>query len=627
MSLKYEEVFANMKSNGPAFDELVIFFKREAYYEDPDVFWAEVRQSPLPLPSGVFRVNIEQQGAAFQRLFTEHVRLNHLFYDASEPRDVAEQAALDDLVELGHGLYGLLPEALRQAFLRLLQHVFERGRFLRIVFEAEAGNQADRLLTLPWEIMALNEKAIYPARSQRVVVVRRLLGAVRRSPVRLDPPLNVVHVIAHIPGEEGPAKIAASLQQAEREAIGQAIVPGEYRLVPGKGSIEGMQAVLKTGPYHIVHFLGHGETAGPNPQGASSPPTTRAYLRFVSEEGRLQWVSGEHLQHLLSETPAAQLVVLNACRGGSTIAGNIALEVVYNGLPYVVAMQADILQEAAKHFIQAFYSALQENKPVEVAVAAGRAAIAAAMPGSVDWCLPVLYTGVGLPEEGLPRAASERVWHWFGHEGRQQIAFGTLTFGAVSLFVGLLLLLSQAAPALPTVRVVGRVTGGLALLPLLLSMFVSQDRRLAAPTGWLLPARAALMLRVAGAASIGFGFSMLGMWLGLMLVASLGFWELLTPSVLAQVLLLCPAVGVSLLAGYALAVGMGRAFIDNAKIQHPRFDLGESVFVIAGYIFLLLPLAGLYFLPSWVAPPWGNIVLGMGGVGMGWVFYRSLSDL
>lgn len=95
----------------------------------------------------------------------------------------------------------------------------------------------------------------------------------------------------------------------------------------------------------------------------------------------LLWVTGERLQHLLSGTPGVQLIVLNACESASVVTSHLALDLVYSGFPVVVAMQAEMSQEAAKHFIRAFYSQLQQGQSIEYAVAAGRSEIAAQLRG------------------------------------------------------------------------------------------------------------------------------------------------------------------------------------------------------------------------------------------------------
>jgi CHAT domain-containing protein len=444
------------------YDTLIVRLTRQIYYEDNNVFQLEVRQSPAPLSGGAFHANIETQLAHFQDLFTQQLTFNQFFSRFDTPTD--PPTSLRDVQELGQQLYAILPLAFRQSFQHVIQSVFERGHGLRFILEARAGDKADRLLSLPWELLFFETTSMFLARSPRVLIVRRLLEALRRSPLQMHPPFNVIHVIAHNATAPQAYRIEETLQTVERDAIRQAVQPGKYHLVEKPGAVETMLAALRAGAYHIVHFLGHGEIV--EQRAADATPIERGYLRFVDAEGDTQWVTGEQLQHLLEFTPTVQLVVLNACHGGTNTARSVALELVYNGLPYVVAIQGDILQESAKHFIEAFYTELQRGSDIACAVAVGRAAIAAHIPQSLDWCLPTLYTNVGFDEVSPDIKQAERLWQWMSApQSRKHLGTGNLFLGGLHLVVGLLLWISRQEIALPPAFLFGALTATLIPLP------------------------------------------------------------------------------------------------------------------------------------------------------------------
>lgn len=607
------------------FDDVVIRFTRQIYYTDQHVFQAEVRRTPVPLPGGAFRFDVEDALEEFRRAFGARVAVSQFFYPQSdptaEPAVEIEQGARD-LANLGDEMYHLLPESFREGFPRLLQHAFEKKRGLRLIFEARAGDQADRLLNLPWEVLFAQETQAYLARSPRVLIVRRLLDAVRRSPTRMTPPFNVMHVIAHSPSASG-YEIDEALLQMERETVSRSVAPGHYSRVDHPGSVEQMQAALQQGSYHIVHFLGHGETVNVGGVYAPRGYASRGYLRFVSAEGNSQWLTGEQLQHHLNAAPAVQLIVLNACRGGSTAVGNVALELTHSGLPYVVAMQEAISQDAARHFISTFYTELQRGRRIEYAVAAGRSAIATHMPGALDWCLPALYTNVGVPEQSAALKTSDRLWQWIGQPATpRQLSAGTLAYGALHVLVGLLLLMSGAAPPLPDARLLTWFAGGLMMVPPVLSLVAYLWGPLEVPPDWSFSTRAALVLRLLGAASIGLGMTTLYcVWFSVILLASLGFWGLL--SLPARFGLLALASGVSIALGFSQAVGHVRAFISDARVQRPAFEWSEVVVTVAGYVLLLAPLAVLRFVPDLIAPPWGNVWVGSVLVAVGYAVRKQ----
>jgi hypothetical protein len=608
-----------------AFDDVVIRFTRQIYYEDKHVFQAEIRKTPVPLQGGAFRVDVEEASDRFRRTFAARVAVGHFFHYATPPDEsgLRIEHVSQDLAHLGDELYALLPESFRDGFPRLIQHVLEKGRGIRLILESRAGDRADRLLNLPWEIFFFQETQVYLARSPRVLIVRRLLDAVRRSPVHMEPPFNVIHVIAHSPTASRRYQIDENLQEMERGVIPRAVVPGQYTLVENPGSIEHMQEVLREKSHQIVHFLGHGETSDVGRASTPRAYAKRGYLRFVNAAGEPQKVTGEQLQHLLGFTPTVQLVVLNACHGGSTAVGNVALELIHSGLPYVVAMQEEIAQDAAKFFIQILYAELQKGRGIEYAVAAGRSAIAANMPGAIDWCLPALYTNVGVQDEPPVLRASNRVWQWAGQPATpRQIGVISLVFGALHVAVGLLLLLSRAVPPLPDTGFIAWMTGWLVIAPLLLGIGTYLWGPLKIPSDWSFSTRAALMLRLFGAASIGLGFATLYCtWFSLILLASLGFWNLLSP--VARFVLLFPAFILSLLFSHSQAIGHGRAFITNAHVERPVLQWDELVMAVAGYGMLLTPLAALRFLPDLIAPPLGNGISGLILLAIGYALHRE----
>jgi hypothetical protein len=238
------------------FDRLVIRLSRQSFYDHTSVFQATVKETPFPIQGGAFRLNTERVLDEFRHSFNNRVKLSQMFYTPAAEESPEAEHTRQVLAALGEELFSLLPEGFREGWPHLLQQVFEREHGLRVVVEAEAGNQADQLLSLPWELLHFKETQSYPARSARLLVVRRLLGAGRRSPLQMRSPYNVVHIIAHNPTDPDPYSIDEQLQDVERETIPQAVLPGAYTLVERPGSVEALQQSLTKHPFHVVHFLG-----------------------------------------------------------------------------------------------------------------------------------------------------------------------------------------------------------------------------------------------------------------------------------------------------------------------------------------------------------------------------------
>lgn len=591
----------------PIFDDIVLRFTRQIYYQTETIFQLEIRKSPGPLAGGAFQADVTASATAFREALDLQLDMEDFFYRYEDPRTgfISNTSA----AELGDQLYRLLPEGFRQTFQRLIQKRFERGRGLRLILEARAEDKAGPLLSLPWELLFFEETNLYLAKSPRVLIARRILDAGRRSPAQMKPPYSVAHVIAEHPTDPN-GRIDNALQRAEQETIRQAISPGHYRLVERPGAVEQLQVALGEGSYQIVHFLGHGKVETAAELGLPGVNMERGYLQMVSESGETQWVTGEQFQHILHEAPEVRLVVLNACQGAVQAAENVALDLVHSGLPYVVAMQSRISQAAARYFSQAFYEALQSGAGIDQAVAVGRSAIASNMPGSIEWCLPALYTNVGLAELPPLDQTGEVLWHWLSLPAAQrQLGRIGMAIGGVLFLIGLLLLMSSARPALPEPFFLDRSAFILVLMPLLLTLVTSLLKRQPAPNDWPLVTRLTYWLRSFAAAAIGFGMTACYCWNVLYGLASLGFWELLSKPArgVLLILLFSPAV----LFGYSQLIGHRRAFVTNAQFeQQLAVDWQELLMGVAGYVIMLTPWIGLRWGAAWFQPPWGALIIG-----------------
>ncbi len=591
------------------FDTIVLRFTRQIHYANENAFQLEIRRSPPPLSGGAFEVNIADQLQQLQDLFSQNLTNGQFFSRFQIP--TMTDTMIEDLSTIGQRLYALLPLAFQQTFPRLVQKIFEKGHGLSLILEARAGDKADRLLGLPWELLFFESTGVFLARSPRVLVTRRLVDAVRRSPLEMTPPFNIVHVIAHAPINPQKYQIDATLREMEQQRIPAATQPGVYSLVTEPGSIEQLLSVLQEQAYHILHFLGHGEVL----KSATDIKTTeRSYLRFLDAAYESQWINGEQLQHLLEFTPTVQLVVLNACHGGANVARSVALELIYHGLPYVVAIQGDILQEAARYFIETFYAELQRGNDVAYAVAAGRAGIAAHLPQTWDWCLPVLYTNVGLDEPSSDIQNAERLWRWMSAPtALRRLGMVNLVLGVPHLLVGLLLLISQKTVPLPFSVFINWPAALMMFLPLLTAMVFYWRTPPKALEHWSLSTKLLLLVRVLGATSIAGGVSSFYTWLVWLWFIAVGFWKTLSPA--AQILLLgaifIPGAILEWKLSRSQAHGHARSFISETQITLPIFEWSQITLILGGYGLRMLPWALYIFCSQYIQPPWGNLWVGI----------------
>jgi hypothetical protein len=240
------------------------------------------------------------------------------------------------------------------------------------------------LANVPWEYLydpALNR---FFCLSDRTPLVRYVdLPSVVR-PLTVAPPLRVLAMISsprdypELDTEAEWSKLEKSLDELQ----GRGRVNLERM---DSATLPNLQHRLRSGQYHIFHFIGHGGFDDRAQDGV---------LLLEDVAGKGEPVSGRDLGILLHDHRSLRLAVLNACEGARTsptdpFAG-AAQSLIQQGIPAVIAMQFEFSDEAAITFSQEFYGALGESLPVDAALAEARKAISTQI-NAVEWGTPVLY--------------------------------------------------------------------------------------------------------------------------------------------------------------------------------------------------------------------------------------------
>src|SRR6202035_2895825 len=134
------------------------------------------------------------------------------------------------------------------------------------------------------------------------------------------------------------------------------------------------------------HFIGHGGFDSRADEGL---------IALNDDQGQAVYLTATQVALLLTDHRSLRLVVLNACEGarGSKrdIFSSTAATLVRRGIPAVLAMQYEITDRAAIELSRAFYEALADGMPVDMAVSEARKAISLGVVNSVEWGTPVLY--------------------------------------------------------------------------------------------------------------------------------------------------------------------------------------------------------------------------------------------
>src|SRR5262249_4877460 len=152
----------------------------------------------------------------------------------------------------------------------------------------------------------------------------------------VTPPLRVLGMVAS-PTDLDPLDVTQEKARVEA-ALEPLRVMGRADLTWLQGSTwRDVQRAMREGPWHIFHFVGHGDFDAASEDGVlPSPDETQNPSRLTATL----------LARLLADHSALRLVVLNACEGARSSATDVfsstAATLVRRGIPAVLAMQHEI---------------------------------------------------------------------------------------------------------------------------------------------------------------------------------------------------------------------------------------------------------------------------------------------
>lgn len=270
----------------------------------------------------------------------------------------------------GEGVHSLLMTSRQQAAMS--------GEQLRIVLRMAPAE----LACLPWEFLFDPGEDDYLCLSTPLIRRPQVLRPVRALGV--TGPLRVLGM-AVTPGDQ--PGLAAD-EERRRLAAATDALAGRVELAwTGGQSWRDLNGALRHGgPWHVLHFIGHGGFDSLAQEGV---------LILADEDGRSHALSASDLALLVEKHPSVRLVVLNACDTGQSSALNafssVAGALLRRGVPSVLAMQFPITDTAAIEFSRTFYEGLADRLPVDTAVTEARHAVRITFSGTLEWGTPVLY--------------------------------------------------------------------------------------------------------------------------------------------------------------------------------------------------------------------------------------------
>ena len=237
-----------------------------------------------------------------------------------------------------------------------------------------------RLAAVPWEFLYDPEQREYVCLSRHTPIVRYPDQAAPVNPISVRPPLRILGMAV------SPKGLPKLDLQREKKRMEDAVRPlaglVELKWLQGQTS-QDLQNAISAGPWHVFHFIGHGEYSAETDEGC---------VILADEEGGPERLNALNLARVLQHRPL-KMVVLNACEGakggGKDMLSSTASPLLLKGVQAVLAMQYEISDDAAVEFSRSFYGALCRGVPIEEALSEARISIA--IGNSVEWGTPVLH--------------------------------------------------------------------------------------------------------------------------------------------------------------------------------------------------------------------------------------------
>ena len=256
----------------------------------------------------------------------------------------------------------------------------ERGQRLRVVLRIDS----PELAVLPWEAMYDEAIGEYVCRHDQLV--RHAAIASVPSPLLVRPPLRILGVVS---SPRGLSSLDAEKEQEQlARALARPVSLGHIDLQWAPAATwADLHAMLFEGPWHVIHYIGHGDF---------DPVREEGFLSLVAENGRVHNVAAHRLVTLLRQAdPMPRLAVLNSCMGAqasdSDLFSGTAAALVRGGFSAAAAMQYEISDQAAVAFARGFYTAIAHGRGVDDALSSGRVAILGSSDNTLEWLTPVLY--------------------------------------------------------------------------------------------------------------------------------------------------------------------------------------------------------------------------------------------
>ncbi|MDY7099230.1 MAG: CHAT domain-containing protein [Pseudomonadota bacterium] len=351
-------------------------------------------------PDETFRIDLDGISAANRRRPMDG-------FPADRVEIKSQPITLADLEGVGGQLYNALFRGdgsehfdlayrmLRNNAAQQVDGAAEDENFLNIWFDSR---RAAELGNLPWEVLWDKESGTFLATDKACNIVRRLDPAFPQGAP--EPITDKIRVLVATANPQADLDTGTEFANIERQ-LGE-LTDGPQKRIEIKALEEAnslnLSDTINSWKPHIVHYIGHGDFR---------QDTGVISLHKSDDPRRAHSVdSTTFRQMMVNHRP--WLVVLNSCLGGVSsrfdpFAG-AAQALRQIDVPFVVAMQYSISDDAAIRFSQRLYGELAMGTPIAPAVSSARSAIRELEDplSQIELITPVLYASSALHRIPLP---------------------------------------------------------------------------------------------------------------------------------------------------------------------------------------------------------------------------------
>src|SRR6266704_3489674 len=240
----------------------------------------------------------------------------------------------------------------------------------------------ETLAGLPWELLCDPSRPAEQGFLARRRPLIRFIASDTSVPT-IQPPLRVLLLISSPPvlGEDSRVDVEserAAVEQATREMREAGLL---HLLVEDIVAPKRVQQLLMRFKPHIVHYIGHG----------GYYEKTGGVLLWEDERGDILPISDVRLADILRPRNVSA-VILHACETGRSNARTdvhgVSGTLVKEGIPAVLAQQANFTYESSQRASEAWYTALTAGQGFAQALFEVRQALSQA--DRPDWAVPIL---------------------------------------------------------------------------------------------------------------------------------------------------------------------------------------------------------------------------------------------